>query len=262
MLRRTVRVAFYPVFRYFGPRFASISQRLEALEARAVQETQTISQRLDEFETRVFTDVETTVEVLSVAKRSIGLLERRIEELDELLSQIATTSRRSPDQLVEFAFALHAGVALPPGSRVLVSGSEDEELASCLSAWGHEVVNVASGQDFSGKQAPGAIFHLSAGQSPEAGSGTALDRLAVKRFAEQLAPGGQLVASRPFEIRRGGDSYDAAAIEELLDGYSLMELRLLVRAGSGRWEEVTEGSTGYSEGATAGLALVRAALAG
>jgi hypothetical protein len=268
LLRRTVRIAFFPVFRYFGPRFAGISQRLEALEARAVQETQTMIRRLDEFESRALTDVETTVEVLSTVRRSIGLLERRIAELDHLLSTLPTSRKRSPAQQVEFAFAVHAGITLPPGCRVLVAGPADQELVDCLTAWGHDVIDPPLGEGgggYSDDRGPiEAIFCLSGSASDPGGSAQeSLDRLAVKRFAERLAPGGQIVISVSYGPGGGPEAFDASGLEELLDGYMVLELRILVRQDSGRWAEPEREPEGelWPE-ASAGLALVRAALSG
>jgi hypothetical protein len=267
LLRRTVRIAFFPVFRYFGPRFAGITQRLESLEARAVQETQTISKRLDQLETRVLTDVETTVEVLTIAKRSIALLDRRIADLDDLLSNLPTPSKRSPAQLIEFAFAVHAGLALRPRSRVLLIGPADEELGTCLQAWGHSVVDAGPAGGDGSPDVGGpleAIFCMSAGESADGGvSGRQiLDRLAVKRFAERLAPGGQIVVSVPYG-QRANHSFDSSGLEDLLDGYTLLEVRILARDGSGLWTELErKPEDDYWRNATAGLALVRAALSG
>lgn len=269
LLRRTVRIAFYPVFRYFGPRFSSISQRLEALEARAVQETQTMIRRLDEFEIRALTDVETTVEVLSTARRSIGLLDRRIAELGDLLSRLPNSGDRSPAQLIEFAFAVHSGVALHPGSRVLVEGPANKELDFCLAAWGHDVLDADLGVGravYSDGDGPiDAIFFMSGGDASDLGGsgGRMLDRLAVKRFAELLAPGGQLVMSVPYGHGRGSEAFDAGGLEELLDGYTVLELRILARQGSGRWTELErQPASDFWQDATTGLALVRAALSG
>ncbi|HEX2258694.1 MAG TPA: hypothetical protein VHJ40_03020 [Actinomycetota bacterium] len=270
LLRRTVRIAFYPVFRYFGPRFAGITQRLEALEARAVQETQTMIRRLDEFESRALTDVETTVEVLSTARRSIGLLDRRIAELDDLLSRLPDAGDRSPAQLIEFAFAVHAGVALRPGSRVLLEGPANKELAFCLAAWGHDVLNgqPGAGRDVYSESGPiDAILHMSGSEAADLGGsgGPMLDRLAVKRFAELMAPGGQLVISVPYGHGGGSESFDAAGLEELLDGYEVLELRILASQGqgSGGWAEVERQPASDSwQHPTTGLALVRAALSG
>lgn len=97
-IKARIRPLFYPVARYFGPRFQAISDRLDQIDRRVGEldrideHVGALERRLDDFERHLSTDIQTAVEVLLTHQRSTALLQDRIAELQRLLGSGAVES--------------------------------------------------------------------------------------------------------------------------------------------------------------------------
>lgn len=90
LIKKALKLGGYPVYRYFGPRFHGIHERMDRVDANLADIRGLIvemDRRLGEFERNISTDIETTVEVLLTHQRSTTLLKDRLHELKRLLDQ-------------------------------------------------------------------------------------------------------------------------------------------------------------------------------
>lgn len=91
LIKKALKFAGYPVYRYFGPRFHGIHERMDRVDANLADLRGLIvemDRRLGEFERRISTDIETTIEVLLTHQRSTIQLRDRLNELKRMLAQV------------------------------------------------------------------------------------------------------------------------------------------------------------------------------
>ncbi|HEX2052154.1 MAG TPA: hypothetical protein VHJ78_00325 [Actinomycetota bacterium] len=89
--KRALKLAGYPVIRYFSPRFHGIHERMDRVDQSLADIrglVAEIQRRLGEFERNISTDIETTMEVLLTHQRSTALLQEQIYELKRLLDRM------------------------------------------------------------------------------------------------------------------------------------------------------------------------------
>lgn len=109
-LRRLLKIAIYPVVRYFGPRFQNVHTRLDevnhhlSLLSRLADRQNdldnrlaALEQHLREYERRMSVDFDTILEVLIMHQRSSSTIESRMDEiLEHLRSGAVLQSHEEP----------------------------------------------------------------------------------------------------------------------------------------------------------------------
>jgi 2-polyprenyl-3-methyl-5-hydroxy-6-metoxy-1,4-benzoquinol methylase len=163
------------------------------------------------------------------------------------------------ERMAEVPHTYRALARLAPGARVLDVGATESTVALSLACLGYEVTAidirpyplahprlrtvVAAIEEwsdpavFDGVVCLSTIEHIGLpAYGAERKSGA--DRAAMRRIHELTAPGGLLVLTTRFGGAREDDferTYDRAALEELLDGWTIDELRIVKRENATTW---------------------------
>jgi 2-polyprenyl-3-methyl-5-hydroxy-6-metoxy-1,4-benzoquinol methylase len=163
------------------------------------------------------------------------------------------------ERMAEVPHTYRALARLAPGARVLDVGATESTVALSLASLGYDVTAIdirpyplshprlrtvvgaieewSDEAVFDGVVCLSTIEHIGlpaygADRKPGA------DRAAMRRIHELTAPGGLLVLTTRFGSPREDDferTYDRAALEELLDGWTIDELRIVKREDATTW---------------------------
>jgi hypothetical protein len=176
------------------------------------------------------------------------------------------------ERIVEVPFAMSALARLSPGARVLDIGSAESTLPLSLASLGYQVTSidprplpyahpnltsVASRlEEYPVPEDPyAAVFLISTIEHvglpayglPLYGDGEpghGADRDFVNRVGEMLAPEGVLVLTTPYGVRAVDEfqrTYDDAALSALLEGWDVVERRVVTRRDKLVWMAETDG---------------------
>lgn len=165
------------------------------------------------------------------------------------------------ERIVEVPFALGAVASLDSGSSILDVGCAESHIAYSLASLGFRVTGIdlhpyplrhanlntvaAPLQEWQGPAEPfdgvvclSAIEHFGLGAYGEPDIDPNLDEDAMRRLLDMTRPGGLLVFTAPFGQYRVEDHqrvYDLDALERLLKGWEVEDLRLAARDEKGAW---------------------------
>jgi 2-polyprenyl-3-methyl-5-hydroxy-6-metoxy-1,4-benzoquinol methylase len=189
------------------------------------------------------------------------------------------------ERIVEIPWCMAVAGALAPGSHVLDFGATESTFSLSLASLGLDVTAadlrpyplshpnlkmlVGPIEQWDGPAEPldavfciSAIEHVGLGAYDESPTAGDLDRQIVERFGSWLRPGGELVLTAPYghwsvdELQR---VYDAAHLDTLLAGWTIVDRAVCVQTAHDRWERVAgEPPTSTWDDGTRGVVLVRA----
>ena len=189
------------------------------------------------------------------------------------------------ERIVEVPYVFGAVARLSPGSRVLDFGATESTVSLSLAALGFDVTaadlrpyplqhpnlrNVIGPiEQWDGPEQPfdaivclSALEHVGLGAYDEAPSDLDLDRRIVERFGTWLRPAGELVLTAPYgrwEVADTQRVYDAAHLEALLAGWTVVDRTVCVQTAHDRWERIDgEPPASTWDGGARGVVLVRA----
>jgi hypothetical protein len=189
------------------------------------------------------------------------------------------------ERIVEIPYVMGAVGALPPGSHVLDFGATESTVSLSLASLGHDVVAadlrpyplqhprirslVGPIETWEGPERPfdavvclSALEHVGLGAYDEAPTQGELDRTIAELFKRWLRPGGELVLTAPYGAWEVGETqrvYDAAHLDALLEGWTIVERGVCVQTAHDRWERADgePPASTWADG-TRGVVLVRA----
>jgi hypothetical protein len=188
-------------------------------------------------------------------------------ELGEAHAEISDVNER----IVELPFALSQLARLEPSAKILDIGGAESTFALSAASLGYMVTvldpqgvpykhpNLSSfssrleewtppsEEPFAAVFLISAIEHFGLGAYGEQAGGGNADREALLRTRELLRDGGLLVLTTPYgerTIDAFERVYDNASLDELLDGWQILERRTIVRTDRRTWLPGTEGSGG------------------
>jgi hypothetical protein len=184
------------------------------------------------------------------------------------------------ERIVEIPFAMSALSRVPPPARVLDIGSAESMLPLSAASLGYRVVALdprpigyshpnlkshtlrledwsAPGESFSIAFLISTIEHIGLGAYGEAayGSpehGTGADRQMLDRVRQLLVPEGLLVLTTPYGTRTVNElerTYDDEALARLLEGWEILERRIVLRRDALVWElaeQIASGERGVA----------------
>lgn len=174
------------------------------------------------------------------------------------------------ERIVELPFAMSQLVRLSPPARILDVGGAESTFALSAASLGYAVTlldpqgvpyehpNLTAfscrledwtqdGEPFAAAFLISAIEHFGLGAYGERASGDSADREALARIRELLGEHGVLVLTAPYGKYSVNDFervYDDDALDQLLEGWQIIERRSIVRADRRTWLPGTEGSGG------------------
>lgn len=174
------------------------------------------------------------------------------------------------ERIVELPFAMSQLAHVKPPARILDIGGAESTFALSAASLGYAVTlldpqgapyehpNLATfscrledwaqdGEPFAAAFLISAIEHFGLGAYGEQTSRASADREALARVRELLREDGRLVLTTPYGERSVNEFervYDDAALEELLEGWEILERRTVVRTDRRTWLPGSEGSAG------------------
>jgi hypothetical protein len=174
------------------------------------------------------------------------------------------------ERIVELPFALGQLARLSPPARILDIGGAESTFSLSAASLGYAVTvldpqgvpyehpNLTAFscrlEDWTHDDKPfdaafliSAIEHFGLGAYGEQADAAGADRQALERVRDLLSEDGLLVLTTPYGERSVNDFeriYDDAALDELLDGWQILERRTIVRMDRRTWLPGGEGSAG------------------
>jgi hypothetical protein len=189
------------------------------------------------------------------------------------------------ERIVEVPYVMAAVASLPADSLILDFGATESTVALSLAALGHDVIAadlrpyplqhprlkslVGPIESWGGPERPldavvclSALEHVGLGAYDETPTDGDLDRVIAERFRGWLRPSGELVLTAPYGAWEVGETqrvYDAAHLDALLVGWTIVEKVVCVQTAHDRWERAGgEPAASTWDDGTRGVVLLRA----
>jgi len=274
-LKRALRPALQPAaVRYHAARaqMNGIDQRTQVIN----DQVSVLLQRLLELEVQLRTDARVLGEFSSTTRRVVSKIERRFDDMSEVVA-----GERLASRVVEAPAVIASLAGIDPPAPVLLVGRDSNGVALALGSLGYAVTALDGGSSvpshprltavvappdqWSGGPEPFAAAVLlsdfaRAGGAVEPGDEAGVEARIIGRAHDWVAPGGRLVLTVSYgpQATPGPDRiFDDEQITKILAGWQVTAEQVYLRRGEAVWEPASGGRSSVEwSSSTSGLVLV------